>query len=205
MVSFIKSMAEAMKEFDNVGDAVGISDQIGKSITGIMTNFSTGFSKVTATANSQAMDNFITGYKDFFKITNDFAGLVDPLERIANSFDKIGTSIVNMKDGINAIEIDKLSKSKEFMESIIQIDKINFSDFQDKMKSVKDAIETASKANVDRLDKLASTSNSGNGQLQQTMDAISQLLQSNNQIMTMVANKLSQTLRVDVVGDSNKY
>ena len=205
MGSFIKSMAEAMKEFANVGDAVGISDKIGKSITGIMTNFSTGFSKVTATANSQAMDNFITGYKDFFKITNDFAGLVDPLERIANSFDKIGTSIVNMKDGINAIEIDKLSKSKEFMESIIQIDKINFSDFQDKMKSVKDAIETASKANVDRLDKLASTSNSGNGQLQQTMDAISQLLQSNNQIMTMVANKLSQTLRVDVVGDSNKY
>lgn len=204
IAEFIMGIAKALKEFQSIKDVETASQKVGASIVKIMENFQAGFKNVAATPDT--MNDFISGYKDFFDITKDFAKLTDPLEKVATSFEKIGASIAGIKTSINDIDLVKMSKSKDFLDSIIEIDKIDLNDFQDKMKSVKESIEAASKANVERLDQLSKVQEGGDAQLKQTMEQIAQLLQANNSTMSMLVGIMSGTLKVDVIGDSmGKY
>jgi DNA anti-recombination protein RmuC len=196
---FIMGIANAMKTFSTIKDTEALAQKVGESVVKIMDNFQAGFKKITATPDS--MSNFISGYKDFFEITKGFAELVDPMERIATSFEKIGTSIAGIKTTINDIDFVKMAMSKSFLDSIIEIDKINLNDFQDKMKSVKEAIEAASKANVERLDQLSKVQQGGDKELKATLDQLVALMQAGNSTMANVASVLSGTLKVDVLGD----
>ena len=173
-------------------------------------NFDTRFPKM--------MESMITGFKkinllagtkinasEFNKITSGIVNVANShaqLDKASISIEKISNSLVKAFRSINELADDKLTKVKEFFDTIVEIDKFNQDQFDAKMQQHLDSLTNIPSYTAQPLGPVTATQKPD-----ETSNILIQELKSsfddmNNTLQAILA-KLSGTLSVEMDDDGS--
>jgi hypothetical protein len=147
------------------------------------------------------------------KSDNKFKDITSGIISIANShkelksasfsIEKISKSLISTFDAMNKLADDKLTKAKEFFQTLVEVEKMNEDSFNKKITSLKEIFNNQQNIvnNIPSKSITNESSSTYNNKLEEKFDILSSKFDQLISLMTQMNGSLNRPLMVDIIDD----